>query len=140
MNSLSNYRNQQLKLMERIASALERLAPPATAPNYQFPLEAFKTFNWGSIGATVERVDPSGAAIINWQGMQFVRRSPDNRFGDAVWFSRSTGKKNEQGQLVYERLITFRPVSNFDVEPLPEKVQRFINGGPVRPMVTSVPR
>ncbi|MEP0755614.1 single-stranded DNA-binding protein [Trichocoleus sp. Lan] len=117
--------NQELtRQVSRLADAVERMAPANTvAPNYQRPLESFTKFDWASISATVERSDQYGAAVVNWHGQQFTRRSPSNKFGEAVWFSRCVGK-SEDGQNVYERLITFKPVSKVEVEPLPNKVTR----------------
>jgi DdrB-like protein len=116
--------NRQMQALERIAETLDRLAPN-TAPNYQRPLEEFKNFNWATINANVERSDQYGAAIVSWCGYQFVRRSPSNKFGAAVWFSRCTGK-DEKGENLYERLITFKPTSQKEVEPIPEKVSKYI--------------
>ena len=128
MHSLpSNPQERELRLLERIADALDRLAPPPTAPNYQFSLEAFKFFDWKSIGAMVEQSDASGATIVCRNGLYFTRRSPSNKFGEAIWFSRSV--KDENGQPTYERLITFRPITNVQVEPLPEKVRRLAERG-----------
>lgn len=116
-----------LRSLDRIADALERLAPPPAIPNYQFPLEAFSSFDWKSIGAVVEQSDASGATIICWRGLHFTRRSPSNKFGEAIWFSRSIGK-NEQGQIAYERLISFRPIATTgQVEPLPDRTRRFVD-------------
>ncbi len=129
-SSQTNIRDRQVRAFERIAIALERMAPPATVPNYQFPLEAFASFSWESIGATVERIDRSGAAVVSWQGMQFIRRAPSNRFRDAVWFSHCVGK-DERGEPIYERLITFRPLSNIEVQPLPEKFQQVVGNGAI---------
>ena len=126
-SSPNNPHERELRLLERIADALERLAPPPAIPNYQFPLEAFSNFDWKSIGATVEQFDGSGATIICRNGLYFTRRSPSNKFGEAIWFSRSI--KNENGEPAYERLITFRPVSKVQVDPLPEKVKRFVEHG-----------
>lgn len=111
--------------IDRIACALESQAKETPAPNYQRPLEQFADFDWASIGATVERSDQYGAAIVSWRGQQFIRRSPSNKFGEAIWFSRCVGK-DEQGENRYERLITFKPVSKVEVEPVPEKVLRHI--------------
>lgn len=58
--------------LERMAIALDRLSP-RTAPNYQFPLEQFKNFDWSAIGATVEKSDQHGAAIVSWGGQQFIQ-------------------------------------------------------------------
>lgn len=120
-----------MQALERLADAVQRLAnssasSPASAPDYQKPLELFREFDWTSIGAEVEREDSCGAAIVSWQGKQYLRRSPSNKFGEAVWFSRCTGKGDE-GQNIYERLITFKPLLKVEIEPLPEKVSRLVN-------------
>ncbi|MBD2341237.1 hypothetical protein H6G64_30160 [Calothrix sp. FACHB-156] len=107
--------------LERMAIALDRLSP-RTAPNYQYPLESFKTFDWSSIGATVEQKDQHGPAVVSWGGQQFIRRSPANKYDPAVWFSRCVGKA-EDGSNSYERLITFKSLSKTEVDPLPEKVR-----------------
>ncbi len=106
------------------ANALDRLSPK-TAPNYQFPLEQFKTFDWSSIGATIEKCDQYGAAVVSWNGQQYTRRSPSNKFDPAVWFSRCVGKGDDDKN-VYERLVTFKPLSKTEVDPLPEKVRSFM--------------
>lgn len=111
--------------LEKITAALERLAP-RTAPNYQYSLESFKTFDWSSIGATVERSDRHGPAVVGWGGQQFIRRSPANKYDPAIWFSRCTGKA-EDGTNAYERLITFKPLSKTEVDPLPDKVRRLVD-------------
>lgn len=111
--------------LERLADALERMAPIAAAPNYQHPLEDFVGFDWASINATVDRLDQYGAAIVSWRGQQFVRRSPSNKFGEAIWFSRCVGK-GDDGENKYERLITFKPVSRVEVEPVPDRIQRVV--------------
>jgi hypothetical protein len=116
--------HRQMLALERLAEVAERLTPATTsAPNYQRPLESFTQFDWELISATVERSDQYGAAIVSWHGLQFVRRSPSNKFGEAIWFSRCTGK-DDDGNNKYERLITFKPVSKVEVEPVPEKVSR----------------
>ncbi len=97
------------------------------APNFQRSLETFAAFNWASIGATVERTDQYGAAIVSWRGLQFVRRSPSNKFQEIIFFSRCVGK-DDDGNNKYERLISFKPVSKIDVEPVPLKVERIYNG------------
>ena len=118
--------HRQMVALERIAETLERIAPTNTAaPNYTYPLESFSGFDWESIGVTVTRTDNNGAAIVSWRGRQFTRRCPTNKFGVAVWYSRCVGK-NENGENLYERLITFKPVSKTGVEPLPEKVRQMV--------------
>ncbi|QSJ14151.1 hypothetical protein JYQ62_19630 [Nostoc sp. UHCC 0702] len=110
-----------MTVLIRIADALERIAPATPkAPNYQYPIEAFPNFDWESINASVEKKDQYGAAVVIWGGQIWVRRSPANKYGAAIWFSRASGQ-NEQGDVSYERLITFKP-RNVSVEPIPEKV------------------
>lgn len=122
IDRLLEIQNRQMLALERLADAVERLAPTTTvAPNYQRPLECFANFDWDSIGATVERSDQYGAAIVSWRGFQFVRRSPSNKFGEIIFFSRCVGK-DESGENKYERLISFKPMSKIEVEPLPAKV------------------
>lgn len=119
---LLEIQHRQMVALERIAQCLEQHTPQVTyAPNYTFPLESFASFDWESIGATVERTDNYGAAIVSWRGNNFVRRSPNNKFGEIIFFSRCVGK-DDQGENKYERLISFKPVS--EVEPLPDKVSR----------------
>lgn len=127
IKTLLEIQHRQMLALERIADTLARLTPTqTTAPNYQYPLETFTNFDWESIGATVERSDSDGAAIVNWRGNRFVRRSPSNKFGEAIWFSRCVGK-DESGENKYERLCTFKPVSKVEVEPVPTKVTRLYN-------------
>lgn len=114
-----------LELMGRITAALEQLAGDAgvKAPNYQIPLESWSAFDWQSIGAVVERADNHGAAIVSWKGQIFTRRSPDNKFGATIFFSRCIGK-DERGENQYERLITFKPLPQ--AEAVSERVSRLI--------------
>ncbi len=111
--------------LERIAEAVERLAPASTAaPNYTYSLESFSSFDWASINTTVVQSDQYGAAIVSWKGKQFVRRSPSNKFDPAIWFSRCVGK-DENGENRYERLVTFKPQKT-EVEPVSEKARRLV--------------
>ncbi len=119
--------HRQMLALERIADSIQHLVPASTAaPNLTAPLESFAQFDWASIAAIVERSDQYGAAIVSWRGLQFVRRSPSNKFGEAIWFSKSVGK-DDNGDHRYERLITFKPLSK--VEPVPERVSRLYASG-----------
>lgn len=121
--------HRQLLALESIAASIQQLVPANTAaPNYQRPLETFARFDWESVRVTVERSDQYGAAIVSWRGLQFVRRSPSNKFGEAIWFSRCTGK-DDSGENKYERLITFKVLSRVEIEPVPEKVSRLYGNG-----------
>lgn len=117
--------NEQLEtitaLLTELLHTCNRIAEAAEAGNVKPPkltrsLEEFPRFNWAAIGATVEKRDQFGAAVVIWKGRQFYRRNPSNKFGAAIWFSRM----NENNQ--YEKLIIFR--EPFEAEPLPEKARR----------------
>lgn len=110
--------SQQVELLTRIAELLEN---KKGTPNYQIPLAEFGQFDWSTIGATVERRDRDGAATVIWRGRRYLRRSANNRFQPAIWFSRSMGK-DQEGNSLYERLITFKELA--EAEPLPEQVRR----------------
>ena len=113
------------RLLERVAKSLEEAEARKEAPNYQLHLEEFATFDWAKIDATVERHDAQGAAIVSWRGKQFVRRSPTNKYEPVVFFSRCTGK-DEQDKNQYERLCTFKSLERVEVESIPEKVTKLM--------------
>lgn len=96
----------------------------APSPNLTYPLSRFGCFDWSGIGATVLERDRHGATLVSWAGRIYSRRSPANKFGEAIWFSRSVGK-GEDGNTRYERLITFKQL-RYDVDPVPEKVARLL--------------
>lgn len=112
---------EQIDLLQRVATALEKLAPPnPAAPNFVRPLAEFSVFQWEEIGARVLQRDLNGPTIVEWGGQPYSRRSPQNKYNPAIWFSRAVGK-DEDG-VKYERLITFREFS--EIEPLPQKVEK----------------
>lgn len=115
-----------LRDMYAAVTFLRSLETCDTAPNYQYDLSAFPNFNWGTIGAAIARTDRYGAAAVTWGGHTYIRRSPQNKFGEAIWFSRCTGK-GESGENVYLRLITFKRHER--IEPLPERVSRHLAVG-----------
>lgn len=110
---------RQTALLERLVMAVEQR--PVAAPNYDANLKTFTAFDWDSIGAQVEETDADGVTLVRWRGHLYRRRSPDNKFPSVIWFSRSVGK-DEAGNNRYERLITFKSLS--DVDPLPQKLKR----------------
>jgi DdrB-like protein len=93
------------------------------APNYQRALSEYPGFDWLSIGATVLKRDDDGATAVEWNGQVFTRRSPNNKFNAAIWFSRCTGKDADDNNR-YARLISFRAVS--DAEPIAAKARKAI--------------
>ncbi len=120
-DSQTYLRTQQLisESLTRIAIALEHMIPPQAAPNYQFALDKFAAFDWDSIGAVVADYDSDGVSAILWRKHIYLRRSSSNKFGAAIWFSRSVGK-DERGENKYECLIKFKAMSG--AEPLPQHV------------------
>lgn len=96
----------------------------AKAPDLLYPIARFVYFDWHSIGASVLESDCHGPTLVSWAGRVYQRRSPSNKFGEAIWFSRSVGK-GEDGSTQYERLITFKSI-NYSVDPVPEKVARHL--------------
>jgi DdrB-like protein len=93
------------------------------APNYQRPLSEYPTFDWPSIGATVLNRDDDGVTAVEWNGQVFTRRSPNNKFDAAVWFSRHLGQ-DADGNKRYARLISFRDLG--DAEPIATKAKKAI--------------
>lgn len=97
--------------LDRIEAALNRIAEALTAqalpaePNFVRDISAYVGFDWGTIGATpVEFDDPHGqqATIVRWGMHEWTRKASDNKFGQAIIFSRSIGKDE------YATLIKFR--------------------------------
>jgi len=110
----------QVAALGRIAAALEAIAlTKAPAPNFIRPIADYPTFEFESIGARVTGRDQHGVTEVEWAGYQWTRRSPSNKFGTAIWFSRPAGK-DEAGNVRYVRLITFREPT--EPAPLPAKV------------------
>ncbi len=107
----------QNTLLERIVAALEG---NGMVPNYQIGLDSFPSFDWATIGARIESVDGDGVAAVTWKGNRYIRRSAANKFEPAIWFSRPNGR-DEAGNPMYERLITFKRLA--EAEPLPAKLK-----------------
>lgn len=109
--------SQLLTALNRIATALE--AAPHPAPNWVKDLNEYPNFDWGKIKAEVISRDKHGAIAVRYCGRIYTRRNPLNKYGVAIWYSRSTGGKGEEDQS-YERLITFKEV-RVEADPLNEK-------------------
>jgi len=107
--------------LERCAGALEALVryQAPKAPNYRRPLTEWAGFDWESIGAEVVTRDRDGVAVVKWGDFTWTRRAPDNKFGEAVWYSRPDGR-DADGNMHYVRLITF--VAATEAEPVGRKV------------------
>jgi hypothetical protein len=123
--------NEQNEILRMIAASLEgvelhlrQIAVSSNpAPNYQRSLSEYPTFDWPSIAATVLSRDDDGVTAVEWNGQVFTRRSPNNKFAEAVWFSRHLGQ-DADGNKRYARLISFRALS--DAEPIAAKAKKAI--------------
>lgn len=98
--------HRQMLALESIADSLRVMAGASQkGAKHTRPLAQFKTFDWSSIGATVDKSDRYGAAVVHSNGQIYTRKSkPD--FGEDIWFSRSLGK-GEDGRSRYDVLIKF---------------------------------
>ena len=113
---------RQAIALEKIAQLLERSLPRQPAPNHRAILEKFHEFDWSSINAQVEITDQFGVATVIWQGDRYKRRSPENKYGPVIYFSRAVSK-DERRNTQYERLITFEPFTDLTVEPISRKAE-----------------
>lgn len=120
-----NLEERQTIALERIAELLKQNLPRQPA-NYEAILEDFHKFDWGGINAQVELKDKYGVASVIWHKERYIRRSPSNKFGAIIFFSRSIGKDAE-GRNQYERLITFRPRSEIKAEAISRQAEEIIN-------------
>ena len=96
-------------------------------PDYQYPLNRYQCFDWTAIGAEVIEADNDGATEVLWNGHIYTRRSPQNKYAPAIWFSRAVGK-GEDGKTTYARLVTFKESEGAD--PLPRKISSRFQGQP----------
>lgn len=121
-----------LSLLGSIADSLSRLAGERDgegAPDWEFPIESYASFDWVAHGAQVIASDGDGPTVVQWGGKNFKRRSPDNAFDPAIWFSHCIGK-TEDGRNEYVRLVTFRKFKDDDVQPLGRKAERYVSAAP----------
>jgi len=124
----TNTQNELLQIiaesLQGIDASLRQMALASNpAPNYQRSLNEYRSFDWGSIGAAVLKEDKDGVSVVEWNNQVFTRRSPNNKFDAAVWFSRCVGKDAENNNR-YVRLITFKAAS--DAEPISSKAKKAV--------------
>jgi DdrB-like protein len=111
--------------LQGVESHLRQIAISSNpAPNYQRTLSEYPGFDWSSIGATVLKEDSDGVSVVEWNGKTFTRRSANNKYPEAIWFSRPAGK-DADGNLRYERLVTCKRPS--EAEPIAAKAKRAIS-------------
>ncbi len=114
---------KQNAILNEIRQSLAVIAGAmATAPDMRQPISDYATFDWTSIGAEVLRADEDGPSVVRWNGKVYKRRSPQNKFDPAIWFSRCIGKR-EDGANNYERLISFDVIKD-DVDPVNPAARR----------------
>jgi hypothetical protein len=105
---MTDFEMQLLTVLDRIARSVETIAMSnATEPAFVKPLASYRDFDWSSIGAIVTEQDRDGATVVEWGGYGWKRRNPSNNFGDAIFYTRPIGKKDD-GSNAYARLITFK--------------------------------
>lgn len=121
-----------LKQLQRIANAAEVqarynrvLASAIAAPNYRRPIHEYgPNFDYAALGIKVVSVDGRKlATVIEWNNHRFTRRIGGKKFGKAVWFSRPTGRGDDDGDsATWERVLTFKNYS--EAEDLPENFDK----------------
>lgn len=130
---------QIIELLFQCLGELRSLAQASEAAkpfrSHLKPIEQFPGFDWGSIGATVVAADDDGPTVVEFGGESYKRRSPQNKFTPAIWYSRSIGK-DEGGENQYQKLITFKDLSTEEVDPIPAKVRGLVEVGP-RPVLVA---
>lgn len=147
--TLANLLRQANESHAELVAAVDRLAAliatqaagdidPDDAPDIEMPIGRFHSFDWAQIAAHVLVEDEYGPAIVNYGGKAFKRRSPDNQYDPAIWFSRCVGK-DDKGNNKYVRLITFKPMAD-KVEPLGRKAEKATAGSPAVAATSVDPR
>ena len=107
LQALRHVYSQNLRIERKLDLLLEQgVSQVGEVESIVRPLAEFTTFDWATIQAQVVETDRYGPTIVCWQGKQYLRRSPNNNFRTAVWYSRYVGRRGEVR--VYDRLITFR--------------------------------
>lgn len=121
-----------LSLLGLIADSVAILAgerDPDEAPDIEMPMGAYRDFDWSSLGARILASDEDGATVVQYNGKTYRRRSPENQFDAAIWYSRCIGK-DETGRNEYVRLVSFRSMKEDSITPLSRKAERMVAGTP----------
>ncbi|NJR71148.1 MAG: hypothetical protein HC771_22815 [Synechococcales cyanobacterium CRU_2_2] len=118
-----------IELLEELNQGVRSLISAADAQKpfrtHYKSIEAFASFDWASIGAVVVATDGDGPTVVEFQGEVFKRRSPQNKFDPAVWYSRSLGK-DDAGTQQYQKLVVFKDLGGDAVDPINSKAKNAI--------------
>lgn len=87
-----------------------------------YPLHSFSSFDWAANGFTVTEEDDDGPTHVAYEKRSYTRRNSSNKFGDAIWYSRSIGKDPDTGTPLYSTAIKFR--RSTPVDPISERNKR----------------
>lgn len=121
-----------LTLLGTITASLERIATgdqdPEAVPEWTYPIENFATFNWELHNIAILASDQDGPTVVQWQGKAYKRRSPENAYGAAIWYSRCTGKDTEDRNK-YAKLLIFKPIAD-KIRPVSREVEKIIAAAP----------
>jgi hypothetical protein len=107
MNALNKTLHLIAESLQDVESHLRQIAVSSNpAPIYWRPLSDYRNFDWASIGAIVLKEDRDGATEVEWNGQVFTRRSAENHFDAAVWYSRCVGKDSDGCDLKRRLAVT----------------------------------
>jgi hypothetical protein len=107
MNGVNKTLQMIAESLQGVESHLREMAVSSNpAPNYRRPLSDYRDFDWASIDAIVLKEDRDGATEVEWNGQAFTRRSPENKFDAAIWFSRCVGKDADGCDLKHRMAVT----------------------------------
>lgn len=129
---MTEYEESSIALLGEILGQLKQLnaAAEVRKPHicHTKQIEEYSTFDWEAFGAKVVERDDDGVCLVEFKGEIYSRRSPQNKFAPAIWFSRSDGK-DEDGNTKYVKLVIFKKF-DFEPEPIPAKARQYMQQAP----------
>jgi hypothetical protein len=129
---VTEYEELSIALLGEILGQLKQLnaAAEVRKPHlcHTKRIEEYPTFDWEAFGAKVVERDDDGVCLVEFKGEIYSRRSPQNKFAPAIWFSRSDGK-DEDGNTKYVKLVIFKKF-DFEPEPIPAKARQYMQQSP----------
>lgn len=112
-----------IAVLNRIADALERQLEP-DEEKVSFPLAAYRSFDWSTIGASVLASDADGVSVIRTAAGKICKRRSNDRFGTEIWFSYAAGRA-ASGDTRYVKAVEFKDVA--PPEPLGRKTEQALH-------------